>query len=709
MKLLIFFLISGLAISPLILNYAFATHYTAYSMDDAWYWREFDNNNADSVWCTMNDVMALPFDDTQISLECKHGSYDGSNRYGALLLMKVFNKTDIQNGALTNVFTWSFDNTCTEASCPSYAMGVMDGAYDYSSILEPGGFPANSAYSIQNALSCSGPTGAEWSAATPSTFAICLGTTGTDLGNIFGGGSLITTGAAAPSLTTDFVRNTKGTVSTTGSVTQALWTESTQDYITVFLIMTPSTTATTSHFIQPRYFSITNTDYGTLTWNFPETTNEADDWTNHNGAGEYELNGTSADYGYFWSFDPNVPNPPTNLSAFVDTSDIDLDWDAPVLDGYSNVTGYKIERESPIGGGFSTLVANTGSTDTFYSDTAIVVGTEYNYRVRALNVYGESAPSNESKDGNPPTPDEDTTPVYSCPSTTSSFELFVKSVTQNSVGLCWDTYSNSTAISGYQINYTSPWGDPQTTIINNTLTPSTRTYLATNLASGTQYSFLITAWENATSQSTNIANTTTLSSAFDIGELNLDAGTNPTHIDFKFTKTIVNATRTQLDVDFTNSLNPSCNFEYRFAGTNDTYSNLTSSIVDEDTNRTSFIFDGVQNEIIRVRCYDGTDEAVYIITQESYPLIEQISAFRDGTYGTTGQFGAFDLVTLMAIILSMIGFNRVNPAVGAIMTVIVIGALATLNFITWPTIVLSAIALFVLLAIVTHSKDDISD
>lgn len=92
-----------------------------------------------------------------------------------------------------------------------------------------------------------------------------------------------------------------------------------------------------------------------------------------------------------------VPSAPLNLVATVTSpTSIQLNWNAPSSDGGGAIRGYKIERESPIGGGFSTLVANTTNTLINYNDTGLTLNTQYNYRIYALNIAGQSSASNQA-------------------------------------------------------------------------------------------------------------------------------------------------------------------------------------------------------------------------------------------------------------------------------------------------------------------------
>jgi hypothetical protein len=92
----------------------------------------------------------------------------------------------------------------------------------------------------------------------------------------------------------------------------------------------------------------------------------------------------------------NAPSAPTTLTVNGDGTHthIELRWQGPDYPGSGAISGYKIERESPIGGGFSTLVANTETVGTYYLDTTVSVSTQYNYRVSAINRFGTSTASN---------------------------------------------------------------------------------------------------------------------------------------------------------------------------------------------------------------------------------------------------------------------------------------------------------------------------
>ncbi|MES2059698.1 MAG: LamG-like jellyroll fold domain-containing protein [Patescibacteria group bacterium] len=97
------------------------------------------------------------------------------------------------------------------------------------------------------------------------------------------------------------------------------------------------------------------------------------------------------------TFVPVPPNAPTAFSATaISPTEIHLSWTAPSDDGDAAITGYKIEREWPKGAGWGTLVANTGTDSTTYSDTNLQPEIELNYRVSAINSAGTGSVSDAS-------------------------------------------------------------------------------------------------------------------------------------------------------------------------------------------------------------------------------------------------------------------------------------------------------------------------
>jgi titin len=174
------------------------------------------------------------------------------------------------------------------------------------------------------------------------------------------------------------------------------------------------------------------------------------------------------------------PDAPTSLSA-TDTSstEIGLSWTAPAFAGSTPISGYRIERESPIGGGFAILVADTGTTATTYADAGLMASTEYNYRVSAINVSGVGVASNTAASGALPLPP-------------TSLVATASSATQ--IDLVWVTPVDpgTSAITGYQIERESPIGGGFSIIVADTGTTAT-TYPDTGLVTATQYNYRVAA------------------------------------------------------------------------------------------------------------------------------------------------------------------------------------------------------------------------
>ena len=84
-----------------------------------------------------------------------------------------------------------------------------------------------------------------------------------------------------------------------------------------------------------------------------------------------------------------APNAPTGLTATASGADtINLSWTAPVDNGGSVITGYKIEVSTDSETTWSDLVANTAATTTTYEHTGLAASTTRHYRVSAINSIG---------------------------------------------------------------------------------------------------------------------------------------------------------------------------------------------------------------------------------------------------------------------------------------------------------------------------------
>lgn len=204
---------------------------------------------------------------------------------------------------------------------------------------------------------------------------------------------------------------------------------------------------------------------------------------NQNGFGafsEYSVNAVNY----------TVPGAPTSLTVdSTSTTSLTLNWVAPVDDGNQPITGYKIERESPVGNGWSTLVADTGTTSTTYVNTILLSATQYNYRVSAINSVGIGNASNAYSN-------------YTLPIAPENF--VAGSATVDSITLSWDAQSG---VNGYLIERESPIGGGFSVILSNYT--GGIVYVDTGLNENTQYNYKISARVNPIGSSSE-SNATTL-------------------------------------------------------------------------------------------------------------------------------------------------------------------------------------------------------
>lgn len=89
----------------------------------------------------------------------------------------------------------------------------------------------------------------------------------------------------------------------------------------------------------------------------------------------------------------NVPGAPGTPNVIkVGKNYVDLHWDKPITDGGSRITGYIIERRD-IGGAIWVKCNDYNVIDTDYTVLNLIEGSDYEFRVFAVNAAGRSEPS----------------------------------------------------------------------------------------------------------------------------------------------------------------------------------------------------------------------------------------------------------------------------------------------------------------------------
>ena len=198
--------------------------------------------------------------------------------------------------------------------------------------------------------------------------------------------------------------------------------------------------------------------------------------------------------------DLTVPNAPTNLNATaVSDSQINLSWTAPVNSTADQVNGYMIEIRPFCTGSFITLVANTTSTSTTYSNTGLASGICYEYRASAINPVGTGNPSNLAS-----------ATTWSVPS--APLSLTANATSSSQINLNWTAPSNpgGTPVNGYKVERRNGCTGSFASLVANTSNTNTA-YSDMGLVNGTCYEYRIFAHNMVgTSVASNNAAATTL-------------------------------------------------------------------------------------------------------------------------------------------------------------------------------------------------------
>ena len=144
---------------------------------------------------------------------------------------------------------------------------------------------------------------------------------------------------------------------------------------------------------------------------------------------------------------------PSALTAEVQGNSVILTWNPPTM-APASVTGYEILRATD-GGDPATLVTNTGSKDTAYTDSTPARGHTYTYRTKALRGQEKSGASNEAMVEYPHLP-ADLAPSGLTASRSAS-----------GVDLTWTAPgAEAASVTGYEILRGAGAGTPETLVAN---------------------------------------------------------------------------------------------------------------------------------------------------------------------------------------------------------------------------------------------------
>ena len=161
-----------------------------------------------------------------------------------------------------------------------------------------------------------------------------------------------------------------------------------------------------------------------------------------------------------------LPGTPKGLTATANgQTQIDLSWSAPASDGWSPITGYRIEVSAD-GSAWSYREAATGTAATSYSHSGLMAGSTRHYRVSAINSAGAGPASNVATG----------TTATEVPGAPTGLTTEV-SEDEAKVDLSWTapTFTGGAPLTGYRIESSTDGNDSWTVVFTTTSEGTTYT------------------------------------------------------------------------------------------------------------------------------------------------------------------------------------------------------------------------------------------
>ena len=183
----------------------------------------------------------------------------------------------------------------------------------------------------------------------------------------------------------------------------------------------------------------------------------------------------------------DTPAKPTGLTATASHDSVTLTWDDPQDD---SITGYVIlrrNRDTDPKGEFTTLVEDTDTAATTYTDDSVAAETPYTYRIKAINDQGVSERSRWFHIDTPAAPEPEPDPALLAPAN------LIAATAVGQVFLSWDApLEDAGSVTGYEILRGQGEDDPTTLVADTGIATATYTDETATQAS-TVYAYRVKA------------------------------------------------------------------------------------------------------------------------------------------------------------------------------------------------------------------------